>query len=137
MVAINFTKFIDKVASGEKRMTIRKTARAKPGDKLQLYTGMRTKACRKLVKDDPVCTGVFAVTVSEDGVSYVGFHRIIHIGSLTDQCRYLAIADGFDSFKSMSAFFRDTYKELPFTGYAHVWDWPDAQSKDEVRKPTQ
>lgn len=57
MVAFNFMpQFAPLVASGTKTQTIRQTARAKPGDRLQLYTGQRTKACRKLVDPDPVCT---------------------------------------------------------------------------------
>ena len=57
MVAFNFSpEFADAVASGAKRQTIRKTARAKKGDMLQLYTGQRTKkgaieeALRRLVR---------------------------------------------------------------------------------------
>lgn len=49
---VNFTVFIDKILSGEKQQTIRragpKWANVKAGDKLTLYTGLRTKACRKL-----------------------------------------------------------------------------------------
>ena len=53
MPALNFTMFVDKVESGEKRQTIRayrKDGRdPKPGDPLYLFTGMRTTACRRLV----------------------------------------------------------------------------------------
>lgn len=49
---VNFTVFIDKILSGEKRQTIRKDGKkwknVKVGDKLTLYTGLRTKDCRKL-----------------------------------------------------------------------------------------
>lgn len=49
---VNFTVFIDKILSGEKRQTIRKAGgkweNVKVGDKLTLYTGLRTKECRKL-----------------------------------------------------------------------------------------
>lgn len=49
---VNFSVFIDKILSGEKRQTIRragpKWAKVKAGDKLTLYAGLRTKACRKL-----------------------------------------------------------------------------------------
>ena len=49
---VNFTVFIDKILSGEKRQTIRKAGKkwdkVKVGDKLTLYTGLRTKKCRKL-----------------------------------------------------------------------------------------
>jgi hypothetical protein len=56
MPAYNFQKqFAPLVQSGEKRQTIRtlgKRSHAQPGNKLQLYTGMRTKQCRKLVDPD-------------------------------------------------------------------------------------
>ena len=49
---VNFTVFIDKILSGEKRQTIRRASpkwqNVKAGDKLTLYTGLRTKQCRKL-----------------------------------------------------------------------------------------
>ena len=49
---VNFSVFIDKILAGEKRQTIRraspKWANVKAGDKLTLYTGLRTKQCRKL-----------------------------------------------------------------------------------------
>lgn len=49
---VNFSVFIDKILSGEKRQTIRRASpkwtNVKAGDKLTLYTGLRTKKCRKL-----------------------------------------------------------------------------------------
>ena len=53
MAALNFQKrFAEAVETGEKRQTIRRRRAdghdPKAGDPLYLYTGMRTKACRKL-----------------------------------------------------------------------------------------
>ena len=53
MPALNFQKqFAAIVESGQKRQTIRAYRKGgrdpKPGDTLYLYTGMRTKQCRKL-----------------------------------------------------------------------------------------
>ena len=49
---VNFSVFIDKILSGEKRQIIRragpKWAKVEAGDRLTLYTGLRTKECRKL-----------------------------------------------------------------------------------------
>lgn len=49
---VNFSVFIDKILSGEKRQTIRRAGpkwkKVEAGDKLMLYTGLRTKECRKL-----------------------------------------------------------------------------------------
>lgn len=60
MPAYNFQKqFAPLVESGQKRQTIRaigKRRHARPGESLQLYTGQRTKACRKLISPDPVAS---------------------------------------------------------------------------------
>lgn len=59
MPAYNFRKqFAPLVESGQKRQTIRtigKRRHARAGEPLQLYTGQRTKACRKLFSPDPEC----------------------------------------------------------------------------------
>jgi len=50
MVAYSFrARFVEPILAGRKRQTIRALGRrrhAQPGELLQLYTGMRTKACR-------------------------------------------------------------------------------------------
>ncbi|MBK8196997.1 MAG: ASCH domain-containing protein [Acidobacteria bacterium] len=102
MVALNFTVFQDKILAGTKRQTIRRRARCKPGDRLQIYTGMRTKACRKL--GEAVCTRVETVLIPAPPLSAI----------LLDQRRWLrgeaargfAAADGFDSLEAFFAFFR-------------------------------
>ena len=49
---VNFTVFVDKILSGEKSQTIRKSGgkweNIKSGDKLTLYAGLRTNECLKL-----------------------------------------------------------------------------------------
>jgi len=113
MVAINFTKFVDKVEAREKRMTIRKTARGKVGDKVQLYTGMRTSNCRKLIKDDPVLTDIFPIEINSNGTFYN--HPI----------EYLYQKDGFRDLADFLNFFNKTYG-LPFSGFVHIWEWEGA-----------
>jgi hypothetical protein len=57
MVAYSFNRrFVPAIEAGLKRQTIRSHRRrhARVGEALQLYTGMRTKACR-LIRDDVVC----------------------------------------------------------------------------------
>ena len=116
MVAFNFTVFLDQIKSGKKTRTIRKSARAKKGDKIQLYTGMRTKDCRKLVCQDATLLDVTKVRISESGVIAFGGE----IRGLDD----FAIYDGFNNWSEMKSFFRDTYG-LPFTGFMHRWHWPE------------
>ena len=49
MTAFNFQpRFAGLVESGQKTQTIRKTLRGKVGENVYLYTGQRTKQCRKL-----------------------------------------------------------------------------------------
>lgn len=61
MVAYSFHRtFADRVERRLKLSTIRGHRRrhARPGEPVQLFTGMRTRACRKLVDPDPICVGV-------------------------------------------------------------------------------
>jgi hypothetical protein len=70
MVEINFSEqFAERVKSGDKRQTIRRSKKCGPGDTLQLYTGQRTKACRKL--RDAVCKDVTYVGLTARGVTLV------------------------------------------------------------------
>ncbi len=118
MVAYNFQKeFSSDVETGKKRQTIRahrKDGRhAKPGDKLQLYTGMRTKSCRKLVDPDPTCTSTEEITIAQDGISYSD-------GGVSMTPEVVAKRDGFATFEAMAEFFRKTHG-LPFTGVLIRW----------------
>lgn len=66
MVAYNFmAKFAGDVAAGRKNFTIRadRERHAKPGEKVQLYTGMRTTNCRKLIDPDPICEKVEPIRI--------------------------------------------------------------------------
>lgn len=119
MVAINFTVFVDKVESGEKRRTIRRKRRCEPGAKLQLYTGMMHKGCRKL--RDATCISVTKVELRHDSVEiFDDFPHIIE-GEWADQ---FARDDGFDDFEHMIGWFRKTYPkdEFPIILYDHFWD---------------
>jgi len=114
VVAFNFSpEFADAVASGAKRQTIRRTKRAKPGDRVQLYTGQRTKACRKL--GDGICEMVDYVGIRPDGITLGDVAK--HPGNADDFAR----ADGFADFKSMLAWFTKKYGSPYFQGYVHRW----------------
>ena len=71
---------------------------ARPGETVQLYTGMRTKYCRKLVMPDPVCLrlddirldiGDSKVSASIDGIEINGRALDDH------DIEAFAAADGF------------------------------------------
>lgn len=133
MVAINFTVFRHKILSGEKRQTVRRSARCKPGDRLQLYTGMRTKACRKL--GEAICEAVFPVVITEEGARFPHpeYGSVIRYCE-TDGRRALmserfAQADGFGCWRACRAFFELNYG-LPFEGQVIVWrDFQPAEGK--------
>ena len=110
MVAINFQKqFAAAIESGQKTQTIRAKARCKPGDRLQLYTGMRTKGCRKL--QDAVCTRVAAIKICEEGI-YLNEQQEDDV---------FALRDGFSNYAEMAQWFRDRYGALPFAGFLIQW----------------
>ena len=76
MVALNFkTQFADDVASGRKCQSIRAPRKdgrdPVPGNRLQLYTGMRTRACRKL--GDANCIRVRPVQITKRYVVIDGY----------------------------------------------------------------
>lgn len=68
MVAYNFKpQFAPLVEAGEKRQTIRamgKRRHANPGEALQLYTGQRTRQCRKLL--DATCAEATPIIIRMD-----------------------------------------------------------------------
>jgi len=108
MPAYNFkAKFADAVESGRKRQTIRKRRKrpTRPGDRLYLYTGMRTKACRKLREND--CLSVEPMVIDVGSVRLAG-RRLTMVE--VDQ---LSVADGFERADDFFEFFEQHYG-LPF-----------------------
>lgn len=115
MVAYNFQgRFADLVGSGAKKQTIRAKARCKAGDRLQLYTGQRTAACRKLIEPDPICTFVGDITIAPDGL-YIPSVMIF----MPDE---FARADGFSDYSEMYTWFHERYNCLEFIGKLIKWE---------------
>ncbi len=123
MPALNFSaQFADDVQSGAKCQTIR-APRKRPirvGDVVHLFTGQRTKACRKL--------GMGKVTsVAEIIIGDGPGRRDVWISNekkawwlSIGEIHKLARADGFDCKQSMSAWFGKTHG-LPFHGVLIQW----------------
>lgn len=114
MVAFNFTVNVERVEDGSKLSTIRKEQRAKVGDKLQLYTGQRTKACRKL--RDAVCVGTAKIEITEEMPWFLSFVN----GDVNPSRKPLHEQEGFANAAEFVDFFRQTYG-LPFVGWLHCW----------------
>lgn len=130
MVALNFSpQFADDVEDGVKRRSIRAPRKdgrdPRAGDELQLYTGMRQPACRKL--RDAKCIRVRPVEISHMGIKLAG--KNLYAGDAPaysggpDPERYdgdFARADGFGSFSEMADWFDKTHG-LPFAGNLIEW----------------
>lgn len=110
-------RFVSKILSGEKTHTIR-AERAhpdKPGNTLHLYSGLRTKKAKLLMR--ALCVKVeeihiravngWDVSVAIDGVDLDETER-----------EALARRDGFDDFAEMVDFWRS---RLPFHGHIIHW----------------
>lgn len=113
MVAINFSpEFVDKILSGEKTQTIRRSLRCEIGDELQLYTGQRTKSCRFIAK--AICTDTDYCAIRPE---YITFGDADKHPSADDFAR----VDGFKDYKDMHDWFEKKYESPTFIGYVIKW----------------
>ena len=127
MAALNFNKqFAEAVAAGKKTQTIRRFRKdgrdpCRPGTRLQLYTGMRTKSCRKLA--DAICTSIAVVTLDRKRAVY-------NCNILKPRIRRdLAKRDGFESYDAMiNWLLANNYegREKVFTGHCIRWELVNA-----------
>lgn len=114
MVAYSFKRqFAEAVAAGRKCQTLRlpRARHARPGEALQLYAGMRTKACRKLT--DAACTGTAAVEIVLSRL-IDGLVVSVSVGGVflnAAEIEAFALADGFDSRQAMGRFFIGNHGE--------------------------
>ncbi len=118
MPSLNFKKeFVDKIVSGKKRQTIRpKGKRAfSPGDNLYLFTGQRTKHCRKL--GTAVCSEIipFLFEINDIwgphlSVRFLKDNRENILIMNWHQVTGIARNDGFDGYHDFQVFFIKTYK---------------------------
>jgi len=117
MPAYNFQeRFAPDVESGVKGQTVRPKRKrpTKAGDILYLYTGMRTKKCRKL--KEARCLLVTDIEIDVGGIDWKGQMMMVGSPNADDFAR----ADGFSDSEEMIWFFEDTY-ELPFRGEVIQW----------------
>ena len=120
MPALNFQKqFASKVESGEKRQTIRRVRKRpiKIGDRLQLYTGQRTKRCELLMTAtclscSPVLINEHSVAVEKDGT--------VEFWTEGMAAEWFASQHGFQSWPDMREWFDERYG-LPFEGLLITW----------------
>jgi len=109
MVAYSFNaRFAPRIAAGTKTQTIRADRRrhARPGELLQLFSGMRTRFCAKIMPD-PLCIGVDPLALRFDAEGRIVLAAIdgVRVADLPA----FALADGFDSTDDMADFWRRTH----------------------------
>lgn len=143
MVAYSFARmFADQVSALTKRQTVRahRWRHARPGEPVQLYTGMRTKHCRKLVAVDPVCIALLpiAIDVSDMVDELIASIEIAGRPLHRDEIEAFARADGFSpewrprcqqaladvisARKAMGAFWQKTHGLGLFQGVIIKWE---------------
>lgn len=99
MVAYSFKAyFAPQIIDFSKRHTIRGDRRrhAHVGEPVQLYTGMRTKHCRKII-DDPVCVAVRPIRIMfsdliDEGIASI---EINERQLCREEIEAFAVSDGF------------------------------------------
>lgn len=111
--------FGDTVPAAPKRQTIRADRRrhARPGEEVQLYTGMRTRQCRLIGRAR--CTSIAGIRIHFDGDGCVSVddYPAIRYGDLDA----FAEADGFANWQEMKDFWRENHpKSLLLGGFKGV-----------------
>ena len=122
---VNFTVFIDKILSGEKHQTIRKAGKkwdkVKVGDKLTLYTGLRTKECQKLGEAEVESiedVNIYIMNFDRPNENYFVSYKLRHLNVL--EIEELAENDGFEKIRDFFEFFKNHYGK-DFQGKIIKW----------------
>lgn len=105
-------EFVKKILSGEKRSTIR-NKRFKMGDVLYMFTGLRTRNCKRFGTATVEKTSDVSIFPDEQEI-YVKGEGMLSLEEIVE----LGETDGFDTTLEFFNFFKDTY--------------PDEYKKDRV-----
>lgn len=128
MVAYSFApRFEVAIREGWKTQTIRagRARHARPGEMVQLFCGMRTAHCRKIVPDVR-CTEVMNITILFDGEGEID--RIKTDGLVVRDLDAFAIRDGFTDASDMAEFWRRTHGKVgAFHGVIIEWAAPRSE----------
>jgi hypothetical protein len=125
MPALNFKKqFADNILAGllgynndhgvtPKRCSLRKTFKGKEGDKLFLFTGMRTKHCQRL--GETTVLDAMPIIIFKEGFirkverSDFNYSDKWHLTTNKDRLESFAKSDGFSNWNEMVDFFDELY----------------------------
>lgn len=111
MPALNFQKqFAPKILSGDKKQTIRGARKypIKVGDRLYLYTGMRTQQCTKL--GESICGRTRELIVSKYQLDSYARVFVSGVQLCATRVNELAVQDGFESSEHFLDFFLSSPK---------------------------
>lgn len=121
MVAYSFKpRFVAPIQAGTKRQTIRadRKRHARPGEQLQLYTGMRTKQCKLIARSTCVSVDLVLLNFADHGVVRVNGIVLFSDAAMQD----FAHRDGFTSWADMRAFWRENHPGMEqFEGVIIRW----------------
>lgn len=113
-------------AAGAKRHTIRgdRNRHARPGERIQLYVGMRTRHCRLL--GAPVCTATHRIELHLGAPAAVMVRSCFDGAVQTYQSRQeldaFALADGFSDWRELEAFWGKHHPDVTlFRGVLVEW----------------
>lgn len=128
MVAYSFQKrFVTDIQTGRKPHTIRahRKRHARPGEMLQLYCGMRTKGCFKIIPD-VVCPLVqdISIWVQSELPSGIAGIEVAGFELDEDQVDGLARSDGFSDILQFGHFWADVHGTGRFDGALIHWLQP-------------
>ena len=130
MVAYNFKpQFAPLILAGTKRQTIRaprygRSRHAREGERLQLYTGQRTPACKLIAERTCIGTSDITLVFDDDHES----EGIISPGFGIAQWGYASLdefarGDGFANWAGLKAFWRKEHGSIEmFEGTIIFWD---------------
>lgn len=122
MVSFSFQPdFVEPIEGGQKIQTVRQTLRCKVGDRMHLYTGLRTKQCKLIAVKQ--CVMVARVLIEPRGVSIGNAVRDNYEMLTLDAAHsdLFAMADGFLNYRAMYQWFLNQYNRTEFSGFVHRW----------------
>lgn len=114
MVAYSFQpRFEEPILAGTKGGTIRadRKRHARPGEEMQLYTGMRSRECRLIARRTCLAIEPIWLWFGREPAVRLGARHFANAQDLNDFAGF----DGFANWLELERFWRD--------GYESVWGW--------------
>lgn len=132
-------RFVKKILRGEKTHTIRarRRYRAKVGETLHLYTGLRQKGARLLMRVPCIAVNEIKILPGFPELPGIPLRIVIDGEELApSEVEALARRDGFETAKDMAMFWKKTHdmEHEPFTGDIIHWSCPSRDREGVVAR---